>query len=128
MSEITTDRVTLLVDVLGSKHTDMDLPVQDWRHLDGRLVTDTEARMIRATPLRDFWTAHHILQAQTDVYRQRAEDGQRFLELLGPYMRSDQTLVQDVLPLLPPEQRAEAEELWDRIAPGGYLHLRNNGA
>lgn len=123
-----TGRVALLVDVLGSEHTDTDMPVQDWRHLDGRLVTDAEAEMIQRTPIRDFETAVDLIGAEADMYRQRSDDAQRFLELLRPYRRSDRTLVEDVLPLLPPEQRAEAEELWDRIAPGGYLHLRNDGA
>ena len=63
-------RVALLVDVMGSEHTDLDMPTQDWRHGDGRLVIDAEAELIRRTPFRDVWAAHHLLVAETDMYRQ----------------------------------------------------------
>jgi hypothetical protein len=120
----TTDRVTLLVDVLGSEHTDMEMPVQDWRHVDGRLVSDEEAAMIRATPIRDFYTAHHILCAETDIHRQRAKDAERLRELTRPY--SDCISIGDVFRLMPPAERSEAEELWRRIEP--VFSLWKNGS
>jgi hypothetical protein len=125
MTDTTTDRVALLLDVFCSEHTDEDLPVQDWRHRDGRLVTDAEADTIRKTPLRDFRAALDLFDAELDMLRRQVEDGRRFAELMRPY--PDTMLVKDILPLLPPEQRAEAEELWDRIAPGGYLILCGDG-
>jgi hypothetical protein len=125
MSDITTDRVTLLVDVLRSEHTDLEMPVQDWRHHNGSLVTDDEAAMIHATPIEDFFTAHYLLVSETDMLRQRAEDAARFRELVSPYMRSDDMPV-DVLRLMPPAVRAEAGELWERIKPA--LDAWKNGA
>ncbi len=75
-----TDRVTLLVDVLGSLHTDTALPVQDWRHRDGQLITDAEAETIRNSLVGDFRTAISLCEAETDIYRTRAEDSGRLLE------------------------------------------------
>lgn len=127
MTDATTGRVALLLDVFCSEHTDEDLPVQDWRHRDGRLVTDAEADMIRNTPLRDFKTALDLFRAEVDMVGRQVEDGKRLNELLGPDRDSDEVLVKDVIQRMPPEQRAEAEELWDRIAPGGILILRGDG-
>ncbi len=111
-----TDRVTLLVDVLGSLHTDMALPVQDWRHRDGQLVTDAEAETIGKTPVGDFKTAMALLESETDIYRDRAEISGRLLELLGPYMlTAPNAPIVEILPLLPPADRAEAEAIMDRI-------------
>jgi hypothetical protein len=114
----TTDNVSLLVDVLGSLHTDTDMPVQDWRHRDGRLITDDEADRIRDTPVGDFNAAVGLIHAETELRLDQAKVQQRLVELMEPnVLTAPEATISEILPLLPPADRAETEEILARFRP-----------
>jgi hypothetical protein len=124
--------VVLLADTDGLariSRTGRPLPAREWRHLDGRLVTDAEAGLIDSATAEDMRAVIRLIDAQTELRQAQQRDRERFAALVVPRFGElpPGSVLDDVLAILPPGERAEAEELAATLFPDGYLYPRGGG-
>lgn len=86
--------------------------LRTWRlvHADGRLFTEAETELVKNARAEDLRAAADVHRAQAEEAERQAEYDHRLVDLITPYALPT-TPVSDVLPLMPRDERAEAEEI-----------------
>ena len=78
---------------------------------DGRPLTDAEKALVFNASWDDLRAARDALAANVANAQVEIDWAHELRDLLAPYMVDTATTVDDVLPLMPPEQAARAVEL-----------------
>jgi hypothetical protein len=103
--------------------------IRESKHRDGRVVTEAEAVLIGSATPEEFEATARLALAEADYAQDLAAANQRFVAILqSAWDRLPEgSTADDALALLPPAERAEAEELAGRLFPDGYLYLGGGG-
>lgn len=107
--------VELLMDMT------VDTTTKKFTHRDGRLFTPEEIDLVGQASRHELDAARDILEAQVDFHESQSRDMDRLMEITKPYFdkQAKGATLNQVLPTMPTVERAEAEQLMDRLAPGG---------
>ena len=84
-------------------------------HLDGRPFTPDETELFFDATAEDLEAAAIVSKAVADQAQARRRDWERLTELCSPHITRGGRLI-DALPLMPPADRAEAEEIMARLS------------
>jgi hypothetical protein len=127
MAEIRAQVVALFADVAPETDDPDDwvrVPIREWKHLDGRTVTEAEAELIGSATVDEVGAAGRFLVAEAEFASSQAADMERLIEIMSPYWASrlDWT-VDEVADLLAPDLRAEFDEIAGRLYPDGMIVL-----
>lgn len=89
-------------------------------HHDGTPAAPREVELVGQAGLAEVEAASRILAAEADFYRTQDADMARFTGLVDSV--PDWATVGEALRMLSPADRAEAEQIMDRLFPDGYFY------
>jgi hypothetical protein len=113
----TTDRIALLLDVLGHEDTELTGQPRLWRHRDGRYLTDDEVAMVAECTVGDIRRAMDLWHEEIEHMQEQDQLRAEFLAILGRFSVSSAEPIQEIVRRLPQAEKKRAEEIWPRIGP-----------
>jgi hypothetical protein len=116
LTTTTTDRVALLLDVLGHEETDLLGQVRLWRHRDGRYLTADEADMVAECTVGEMRQALDLHREEVIHLQEQADLNHEFMVILDRFAGSAEPIA-DLIRRLPSPARKRATEIWAQIGP-----------
>jgi hypothetical protein len=124
VTDIRVDIVSLICDVEDlSQYPNL-------KRSNGQPLTEGEVWLVGTATLTEMQAVQRYSAAASDYYQGVVADAERMCELLDKYatdLDDDDTPIKVIRARMPAAVQAELDEIWDRAAPDGYLHL-NGGA
>ncbi len=112
----TTDRVALILDVLGHDDTDLTGQPRLWRHRDGRYLTEDEAAMADERTIGDIRRAMDLWHEEIAHMQEQDELRAEFLAIIKRFGAPGEPIL-DIVSRLPRDEMKRAAEIWPRIGP-----------
>lgn len=128
MPRASTKETTLIRPDVVSLFVDIDFDASELPHhcvhnSTGEPFTAEESALVASATRPEIEAARRYIQTAAEYHASLTADMDRLMDLVEPYAAGlpDSSRFVEVLARLPEDQRREAEEILDRVAPDGFV-------